>query len=159
MNYDDIYGIWQPAQNNSWWLALMLITVIITVIGALLFFLYRRYTYYRQPWVIAEQELKLLYKKASGDYKKFYQELMRILKHYISARYNNTIYDKTEHEFLEYLKSVIPEENILEETALVITNAYRVKFGDVTIQEIAADMVAKDVERAVSLVVSTIPQI
>ena len=76
MNYDDIYGIWQPAKNNWLLLVASLLFIVIAIIGVCFYEWYKRYTYSRQPWVLAERELNQLYKKSSGDYKKFYRELI-----------------------------------------------------------------------------------
>ncbi|MFA6066132.1 MAG: hypothetical protein WC707_03045 [Candidatus Babeliaceae bacterium] len=156
MNYDDIFDVWRPETNSTFFVIIGLSIATVIIIGIIGYMWYKRY--YNRPWIVASKQLKRLY--IIHDKKKCYEELINILKKYVSIRYNKDVYNKTESELFLYLSFLVKEDAVMSEARFLIDNAVAVKFGGgVSSDEYVSCDIAKDVERALCLIQVTIPSL
>lgn len=117
--------------------------------------LYKKKRVIVSPWDQALQDLERLKPEYFEGYerrKEFYREITRILKSYLSLRYNINLIDKTDHETLKDLQYVIGSSQILEKLENIMSGAVWAKFGP---EDIIRQEMAEHLHESISIVKNT----
>lgn len=156
LDFDDIFGLWQPQWwENPWiWVGLILSSAVI------IFLLVQSIKRYRARSVAIDPRARALHKLAlikptkmfetQHEYKNFYVALFFILKEYFDARYNLACSVKTDRELVSYVSQHYQIAHYQDIIQFLVDHSFFVKFAhDVSTHE----RVVADYEMVVSMLV------
>ena len=157
----DIYGPWHVPfwQTNAFYGVMA--CVILLLAGLVCWYLIKRYRA-RKPalscWERALSDLQQLDKDTmirEDLGKEFYGALTRVLKRYMHERYGLEGTEKTDDEFLKYLKKKEFSSDFLQEIQSIFEGSVVIKFANMSA---ARQQMERDLFNAIAFIKKTIPQ-
>lgn len=156
----DIYTVW----HVPFWQTAIFKGVVALVVGAILLVLLARgarwlirITKRKSYWQQALDDLAAI-KKNYGDEiqdsKKFYSEIIAVLKHYFSQRFGCDFAGKTDYESILFLQSIDFNKEHVQVLEELVMAGSMVKFAN---QQALQDQVEQDWKRCCLLIQATAP--
>lgn len=135
------YPIWFKPFWKTLYFKVSLFLILIFLLSGLFFLIYRAYKNRKKLfWQIALQDIKDI-ENSHTDLKKSYFRLTSVLKFYLSHRYKNNFYIKTDDEVVLEIKKIKDLFLFEEDLKRIFLTAKIIKFSDAKFnQDIISDL-------------------
>lgn len=156
--FHEIYDYYYQPFMQTFAGKLTLILAVAFVASLITYLVVRRKKQQQPAWIWALQQIELLdIKKCSNkkDFKQFYFSLTVIIKKYLSKRYHWKTADKTDEEFILYLKDQRFDPELLHALSKMLEGAVWIKFAG---EDVIKTQAVKDLEQAKAVIKQTIPE-
>lgn len=160
--HDQLYDIYPLMHIPFWqtgWFYGVCFGAALFVIALLIYFLicyWQRRRLQKPYWVQALDALHANNKKyGSSEYaKKFYTQLIEILKKYLQQRYGYDLMSLTDQEMIDYLATHQFPQDLLIKMREIVENSCMIKFANM---QIIQERMKQDSESSIECVQKTIP--
>lgn len=136
LEFYEAYGYISEPLWESVYFRIFVYSLIFIFAGLVFFFLYRYLKKRKKKkltagdWAILKlNKINIGKYKTKQDFKKFYFDITEILKKYFYKRYNWFVIDKTDKEFIEFLRSKEFDQSLLEKLDTIFNDAIFIKFA------------------------------
>jgi len=157
------YDLWHVPfwQTEKFQLTVKIIGFLVVL--SIIFFLVRKYLYYRKRkklplWEQALLQLSHLRKEHKVNVlhgKEFYLTVSMLLKEYFHNRFGYNLISKTDEEAVVYLQEHYVDEQSVEEIKALLQGGTIIKFANA---QAAQEQIERDYLRAIAIIKKTVPK-
>lgn len=155
LNFDDIFGLWEPHWWENPWLVLCFFVVLVLTVFLIVYCVksYRGRSLPVDPRVRALSRLSTIRPikpfETQDEYKSFYVTLLALVKEYFDGCYGLACSGKTDRELLIYAQNHYKISHYQDMLQMLVEHGFSVKFAQ---DSATYDRVKADYERVLAAV-------